>query len=128
MKKKESFYQGRVKGMGYAIKGAWMLLMNEASIQVQAVIAVLITVAGFFFNISTTEWILQTITIALVLSIEGLNTAIEEMADFIHPDQNPKIGYIKDVAAGAVFFAAVAAVIVACLIYIPKFQNLMILL
>ncbi len=128
MPKKESFVKGRIKGMGYAIKGAWMLLKNEASIQVQAVIAVLITAAGFYFNISATEWILQTMTIALVMSIEGLNTAIEEMADFIHPDQNPKIGYIKDVAAGAVFFAAVAAVIVACFIYIPKFQNLVITL
>ena len=114
--------------MGIAIKGAWMLLKNEASIQVQAVIAVLITLAGFYFNISTSEWIMQIITIALVLSIEGLNTAIEELADFIHPDQDPRIGYIKDVAAGAVFFAAVAAVIVACLIYIPKFQNLVITL
>ena len=106
--------------MGYAIKGAWMLLKNESSIQVQAVIAVLITAAGFYFDLSTTEWILQIITIALVISIEGLNTAIEELADFVHPDQNPRIGYIKDVAAGAVFFAAVAAVIVACMIYIPK--------
>jgi diacylglycerol kinase (ATP) len=126
MSKKDSFLKGRIKGMGYAIKGFWMLLKNEASIQVQAVIAVLITVAGFYFNISTTEWILQTIAIALVMSIEGLNTAIEELADFIHPDRDPRIGYIKDVAAGAVFFAAVAAVIVACLIYIPRFQNLMI--
>jgi len=128
MPKKESFIKGRIKGMGIAIKGAWMLLKNEASIQVQAVIAVLITLAGFYFNISTSEWIMQIITIALVLSIEGLNTAIEELADFIHPDQDPRIGYIKDVAAGAVFFAAVAAVIVACLIYIPKFQNLVITL
>ncbi len=107
--------------MGFAIKGAWLLLKNEASIQVQAVIAILITIAGFYFDISAIEWILQTITIALVLSIEGLNTAIEEMADFIHPERNPKIGYIKDVAAGAVFFSAVAAVIIACIIYIPKF-------
>ena len=121
MQNKGSFLMNRIKGMGYAIKGAWMLLKNEASIQVQIVIAILITIAGFYFEISTTEWILQIITIALVLSIEGLNTALEEMADFIHPDRNSKIGYIKDVAAGAVFFIAVAAVIVACIIYIPKF-------
>ena len=107
--------------MGFAIKGALLLVKNEASIQVQVGMAILVTIAGFYFDISTTEWILQTITIALVLSIEGLNTAIEEMADFIHPERNPKIGYIKDVAAGAVFFSAVAAVIVACIIYIPKF-------
>ena len=107
--------------VGYAIKGAWMLLKNEASIQVQAVIAILLTIAGFYLDISTNEWILQTLAIGMVMSIEGLNTAAEEIADFVHPDFHSKIGYIKDVAAGAVFFAAVAAVIVGCIIYVPKF-------
>ena len=98
-----------------------MLLKNEASIQVQSVIAVIMIGAGFYFEISTTEWIFQTLAIGLVLSIEGLNTAAEEIADFIHPDFHNKIGYIKDVAAGAVFFAAIAAIVVGCIIYIPKF-------
>ncbi len=111
----------RLLGFKYATKGAWMLLKNEASIQVQAVVAVGITIAGFYFNISYSEWIAQTLAIGLVMSIEGLNTAAEEIANFVHPDFHNKIGYIKDVAAGAVFFAAVAAIIVACLIYIPKF-------
>lgn len=95
--------------------------MNEPSIQVQTVIAIIMTGAGFYFQISTTEWILQIFAIALVMSIEGLNTAAEEIANFVHPDFHHKIGYIKDVAAGAVFFAAVAAVVIGCLIYIPKF-------
>jgi diacylglycerol kinase len=116
-----SYFGKRLKGCGFSIKGAWMLLKNEPSIQVQAVIAFLITLAGFYFEISSVEWIFQILAIALVMSIEGLNTATEEMADFVHPDYHDKIGYIKDVAAGAVFFAAVAAVIIACIIYIPKF-------
>lgn len=116
-----TFLGKRLKGCGYAIRGAWMLLRNEPSIQVQAVISVGVTIAGFYFNISTTEWILQIFAIALVMSIEGLNTAAEEIADFVHPDFHNKIGYIKDVAAGAVFFAAMAAVVIACIIYIPKF-------
>ncbi|NNM23731.1 MAG: diacylglycerol kinase family protein [Flavobacteriaceae bacterium] len=111
----------RLKGCGYAIKGAWMLLKNEPSIQIQAVIAIGITAAGFYFNISPAEWMLQIFAIGLVMSIEGLNTAAEEIANFVHPDFHDKIGYIKDVAAGAVFFAAVAAVVIACIIYIPKF-------
>lgn len=111
----------RLLGFKYAFKGALMLLKNEASIQVQSVIAVIMIGAGFYFEISTIEWILQTLAIGLVLSIEGLNTAAEEIADFIHPDYHNKIGYIKDVAAGAVFFAAVAAIVVGCVIYIPKF-------
>lgn len=98
-----------------------MLLKNEASIQVQAVVAIVVTVAGFYFEISTTEWVFQVLAIGLVMSVEGLNTAAEEIADFVHPDFHDKIGYIKDVAAGAVFFAAIAALVIACIIYIPKF-------
>ena len=116
-----SFLGKRLKGCGYAFKGALLLLRREASIQVQAVIGIIMTFAGFYFEISATEWILQVFAIGLVMSIEGLNTAAEEIADFVHPDFHNKIGFIKDVAAGAVFFAAVTAVIIGCIIYIPKF-------
>ncbi|GEQ86134.1 diacylglycerol kinase [Patiriisocius marinistellae] len=116
-----TFLGKRLKGCKYAIVGAWMLIKNEASIQVQTIIAIGITIAGFVFNISATEWMFQIFAIALVMSIEGLNTTVEAIADFIHPDYHSKIGFIKDIAAGAVFFAAVAAVVIACIIYIPKF-------
>jgi len=59
--------------------------------------------------------------IGLVISIEGMNTAIEYIADFIHPEYHQKIGLIKDIAAGAVFIAAIAAMIIAGIIYVPKF-------
>ena len=115
-----TYFGKRILGFKYAIKGAWMLLKNEASIQVQTAIAILTIIAGFYYEISTTEWILQILAIGMVLSIEGLNTAAEEIANFVHPDSHNKIGYIKDVAAGAVFFAAVAAIVIGCIIYIPK--------
>ena len=65
--------------------------------------------------------IIQILVITLIMAIEGINTAIEEIADFMHPEFHKKIGLIKDIAAGAVFFAAIAAVIIGCIIYIPKF-------
>lgn len=116
-----TFLGKRLKGCKYAILGAYKLIKNEPSIQVQTVIAIAITIAGFYFEISSTEWMLQIFAIGLVMTAEGLNTAVEEIANFVHPDFHLKIGYIKDVAAGAVFFAAIAAVIIACFIYIPKF-------
>lgn len=116
-----SFLGKRLLGFKYAFKGAWMLLKNEASVQVQCAIAIMVTLAGVYFQLSTTEWILQFLAIGLVLSIEGLNTAIEEIANFVHPDFHNKIGYIKDIAAGAVFFAAIVALIIGCFIYFPKF-------
>ena len=121
MPKKEPFIINRIKSIGFAFKGALLLLKNEASIQVQSSIAVLVTFAGFYFEISAIEWMIQLLVIAVVMSAEALNSAIEEIADFIHPEHHNRIGYIKDVAAGAVFFAGIAAIIIACIIYIPKF-------
>jgi diacylglycerol kinase (ATP) len=88
---------------------------------VQSTLAVLVTIAGFYFNISHEEWLFQTLAIGLVLSIEGLNTAVEKVADFIHPEFHKKIGFIKDIAAGAVFFAAMTAIAIGLMIYLPKF-------
>lgn len=120
MSKKESFLVNRLKSVGYAFKGALLLLKTEASIQVQFVIALVVTIAGFYFNISTHEWLIQILSIGLVMSLEGANTAIEEIANFIHPERHDKIGLIKDLAAGAVFIASVFASIVGLIIYLPK--------
>ena len=120
MDKKESFLANRIKSIGYALKGALLLLKKEASIKVQFFIALLITAAGFYLNISSTEWIMQLLAIGLVMSIEGINTAVEEIANFIHPEHHTKIGLIKDIAAGAVFFASIFAIIIGLIIYLPK--------
>jgi len=117
-----SFLGKRLLGCKYALNGAWKLIKNEPSIQVQTIIAVGITIAGFIFNISATEWMFQIFAIGLVLASEGLNTATEEIANFVHPDFHDKIGYIKDIAAGAVFFAAITAVVISCIIYLPKLE------
>ncbi|MEO1030993.1 diacylglycerol kinase family protein [Winogradskyella sp.] len=120
MQKKEPFIINRLKSVGFAFKGMLILIKTESSIKIQVVIAIAATIAGFYFEISTTEWLIQIAMIGLVMSIEGVNTAVEYMADFIHPDHHPKIGLIKDISAGAVFIAAVVAVIVGCIIYFPK--------
>ena len=116
-----AFLKNRVLACKYAIVGAIELIKNEPSIQLQTFISIGVTVAGFVFDISATQWMLQCFAIGLVITAEGLNTAIEEMANFIHPAKDPKIGHIKDIEAGAVFFAAITAIVIGCLIYIPKF-------
>ncbi|UUC45113.1 diacylglycerol kinase family protein [Flavobacterium cerinum] len=120
MKKDNSFFTGRLRSLVFAFKGAYKLVTTEHSVMVQFSLAVLITLAGFYFQITKEEWLVQTLAIGLVLSIEGLNTAVEKIADFIHPDYHQKIGFIKDIAAGAVFFAAIAAIAVGLIIYLPR--------
>lgn len=117
--KDETLFTGRIKSMGFAAKGAYKLITTEHSVMVQSTLAVCMIIAGFYFNISKSEWLVQTLATGLVLGIEGLNTAVEKIADFIHPDYHERIGFIKDIAAGAVFFAALTAIAIACIIYIP---------
>ena len=115
--KDNRFVKGRLKSTEYSVRGAYKLVTTEHSIMVQFFIGVVITIAGFYFEISATEWMLQILAIGLVL---GLNTAAEKIADFIHPEYHEKIGFIKDIASGAVFFAAMAAIAVGAIIYYPK--------
>ena len=118
--KDNTFFSGRLKSMRYAFVGAVKLITTEHSVMVQFSIGVAMILAGIYFEISATEWMFQTLAIGLVLCIEGLNTAVEKIADFIHPEYHEKIGFIKDIAAGAVFFAAMVAIAIGAIIYIPK--------
>ena len=117
---KESFLSSRIKSVKYASKGFFLLLNSESSIQVQAFIAVVMTILGIACNISGTEWMLQLLAIGLVMGLEGVNTAIEKLSDFVQPSHDDKIGFIKDVSAGAVFIASIAAVGIGLFIYIPR--------
>ena len=106
--------------MKFALRGVWLLITTEHSVMVQFAIAVLMTIIGFVMHLSTVEWMFQFLAIGLVLVAESLNTGIEKLSDFIHPDYHKQIGFIKDISAGAATFAAIIAVIIGLLIYLPK--------
>ncbi|HUH25824.1 MAG TPA: diacylglycerol kinase family protein [Flavobacterium sp.] len=115
-----SFFKGRIKSIGYAFKGLWILITTEHSIISQISIGLIMCALGFCFNISSVEWLFQIFAIGLILTAESLNTAIEAICDYIQPNFDKKIGKIKDIAAGAVTFAALTAMIIGGIIYLPK--------
>ncbi len=117
----DSFLIGRLKSLKFAVRGAWLLITTEHSIMVQFSLGILITILGFFMNISANEWMFQSLAIGMVLVAESLNTGIEKLCDFVHPDFHKKIGFIKDISAGAATFAAIIAVVIGMIIYLPKF-------
>ena len=122
MNTERNFFLNRLKSVKFAVKGFWILVTSENSIIAQVIIAIIMTIVGFVMQISATEWMFQIFAIGLILVAESLNTAIEKMADFIHPDYHKQIGKIKDISAGAAFFAAIFAVIIGLIIYLPKFM------
>lgn len=118
--RKESLFVNRIKSVRYAFKGAYFLVKTETSLKIQFIIAIIVIAGGIYYNISLTEWVVQFLAIGMVMSVEAINTAIEEIANFIHPEFHVKIGLIKDISAGAVFIASIFASIVGLIIYLPK--------
>ena len=121
MNTERNFILNRIKAFTYAAKGFWILITSEKSIIAQAIIGLFMTILGFIMNLSATEWMFQVFAIGMILVAESLNTGIEKLADFVHPGYHKEIGRIKDISAGAAFFAAIFAVIIGLIIYIPKF-------
>ena len=121
---KDSFIKGRLRSFKFAFRGLWLLMKTEASIKSQLVLGILISIVGFVMDLSATEWLFQTLSIAMILTAESLNTAIEKLCDFVNPDYDKRIGFIKDISAGAVTVAALFAVIIGLIIYLPKFFNI----
>jgi len=103
-----------------AIRGILIAFKNERNLQVQMVIATVVIVAGIVFELNITEWSIISISISFVIVAEMLNTAIENTLNRISLEEHPLTRNAKDVSAGAVLISCIAAVVIGCLIFIPK--------
>ncbi len=115
----------RVKSFKFAINGIYQAVRTQHSIWVQLSIALMVIVLGWWFEISTAEWLFILFAIGFVLSAEIFNSAIESLVDLVSPEYNSLAGKIKDMAAGAVLVAAITAAIVGLLIFVPRILNLL---
>ena len=73
--KDNRFVSGRLKSVTFAYKGAYKLITTEHSVMTQFSIGILMTIAGFYFNITATEWLFQIFAIGLVMSSPALRTS-----------------------------------------------------
>ena len=108
----------------YALTGIGHLFRSQVNAKIHLAASVLVVLAGWYFQISTTEWCLISLAIASVLAAEAFNTALEDLTDLVSPEQNPLAGRAKDGAAGAVLLTATGAAVVGTLIFLPKFFDL----
>ena len=83
--------------------------------------SILVTGLGIYFQIDRNEWLWIALAVILVWTTEAVNTSIEKMVDLLHPNFDPRAGHIKDLAAGAVLMAALFSIIVALIIFLPRF-------
>lgn len=103
-----------------SINGLRYFLLTERNGKIQAGAAIVVIAFGAVLHISATEWMAVLLCIGAVLSLEMLNSAIEKLCDMVHKEFHPVIKIVKDVAAGAVLFASIISVVIACFIFLPK--------
>lgn len=117
--------RGRLaRSFGYAWRGLGTLLRTQANARLHAAATVLVVAAGFALRISPGEWCAILAAVGLVWLGEGLNTAIETLTDLVSPGPHPLAGRAKDVAAGAVLCAALAALVIGAVVFLPHLAEL----
>ncbi|MDG1500219.1 MAG: diacylglycerol kinase family protein [Planctomycetota bacterium] len=109
----------RFKSFGFAFNGLAVLLKTQHNAWLHLMATLIVVALGVALQVSRVEWCLLTLAMSQVWIAEGLNTAIEYLADAVTLEQHPLIGKAKDVAAGAVLLSAVGAAVVGVAVFYP---------
>ena len=99
------------------------LLASQRNARFHAAVVVAVVALGWWTEVSRGEWIAIALCIGFVFTAEALNSALEELADAVHPDRHPAVGRAKDLAAAAVLLAALAAAAVGLIIFVPRLVS-----
>lgn len=105
--------QAFLRRLGFALSGLRTTWRTEHSFKIQVVAAAAVLGVLLWLEPAPVWWAIVGLTVAFVLATEIVNTALERLADHLHPEQHPAIKAVKDCAAGAVLVAAAAALGVA---------------
>ncbi|MDO5016748.1 MAG: diacylglycerol kinase family protein [Porphyromonas sp.] len=119
-KRKQTFNRQRIRdSFGYAWQGVLTLFRHTANARIHLLFAIGVVLAGLFFHVTKGEWIALILCITAVLSLEAINSALENLSDQVSPDYSPLIRDAKDLSAGAVLIAAIGSAIIGLIIFIP---------
>lgn len=109
----------RIKSFQNAWNGIKTSFNSEIHLRIHLLIGLLVTIAAVLLDVPKNEWLMLIFLMGLVIAIELLNTALEELCNFVQPQHHEHIGRIKDISAGAVLVAAVTAAIGGGIIFLP---------
>lgn len=108
----------------FANSGIIAFFRNERNGKTQGVIAVIVIIAAFALQISYTQCCILLLCIAVVIGLEMMNTAIEQICNIISPNYDDRIKYIKDVSAAAVWIASLISLIIGVIIFYQPLTKL----
>jgi len=119
------FWAGRWYSFRAAVAGAFYTVRTQPNAWIELTAIVAVTAAGFLFGLARLEWIALVLIFSVIIALEAVNTAVEATIDLLSPTYHPLAKIAKDAAAGALLLAVLGSVIVACLIFLPRFWMLL---
>ncbi|GAC1417495.1 MAG: diacylglycerol kinase [Flavisolibacter sp.] len=112
--------KARISSFAFAWAGITAFFKTGHNARIHLLVACLVLATTGFLKVSCIETIAVILAIALVWITEMVNTVIEKIMDFISEERLPQIQMIKDIAAGAVLIAAITALAIGCIIFLPR--------
>ena len=103
-----------------AINGFLLALKTEQNLRIHTVIMFIVILFGIILKITKSEWIICIVLFGMVISLELVNTAIEDIVDVIIPQKDDRAKRIKDISASAVLISAIVSAIIGLMIFMPR--------
>ena len=111
---------GRLASFRYAGRGLRALVASQPNARIHAAATLAAGLLALALDLSPLEGCALVLAIGLVWLAEALNTALELLCDLASPKPHPLVARAKDVAAGGVLAAALAAALVGLLLFGPR--------
>jgi len=115
----KEFFHSRITAFGHAFRGWGYVLKTQHNAWIHTVVAAVVVALGLWLGLPPRDWAVLVLAIAIVFTAEFINTAIEAVVDLASPVHHPLAKVGKDVGAGAVLVAALAAALIGLLVLGP---------
>jgi diacylglycerol kinase len=109
----------------YALAGVLWTIKTQVNMRIHLVATILVVSLGLIIEISSNQWCLIVLCCSLVLSLEAMNSSLEEVVNHISPEYNLFAKHAKDAAAGAVLISAIASLLIGLIIFLPPIMKLL---
>ena len=119
------YIKNSILSFKYAFWGIDTLFRETPNAVIQLVAAIAAILSGLFFHITNAEWLILILSIGGVLTMETINSALENLSDYASKkEMHPTIRKVKDLSAAAVLIMAIAALAIGLIIFLPRIIHL----
>jgi len=110
----------RFRSFSHAFAGLFDLFMHHTHAKIHLFFILSVTLFGFYVQLDPIEWCIVILCYSMVVGAEAFNSAIEYLCDKVHPEHDPQIAKVKDIAAAAVLVVSIGAFCIGLILFFPK--------